>query len=178
MIRRVSFFGGPNCSKSTLAMRLTADLKSMRIEAEFAEEMVKSWAFVGTPIRGFDQFYILAKQMHREDIILRDSGSLVVTDSPVLLGICYAKRNKMSIWPHLMRVGLAFESDYPSLNIFVERKDLRYSTIGRFENYDQAKHMDELIKETMAEHGVKLECFGYDEYDRVLARTVEALEDK
>lgn len=175
MIRRISFFGGPNCSKSTLAMRLTADLKSRRVEAEHCQEYVKAWSFIGTAIRGYDQFYILSKQMHREDIILRASESIVITDSPVLLGVCYAKRNGLKIWPHLMKVGLMFEEDYPSLNIFVERKGLAYSQIGRYENYEQAKAMDEVIKETMADQGINLECFGYDDYDRILERALKAL---
>jgi nicotinamide riboside kinase len=175
MIRRISFFGGPNCSKSTLAMRLTADLKARRVEAEHCQEYVKAWSFIGTSIRGYDQFYILAKQMHREDIILRASASIVVTDSPVLLGVCYAKRNGLKIWPHLMNVGLMFEKEYPSLNFFVDRKDLPYSQIGRYEDKEQAKAMDAVIMDAMAEVGLPLKVVGYDEYDKILNLSLAAL---
>jgi len=175
MIKRVSFFGGPNCSKSTLAMRLTADLKTNGVQAEYASEYVKAWAFIGTPIRGFDQFYILAKQMHREDVILRASDSVVVTDSPILLGICYAKRYELPIWQDLLKIAMTFGDQYPSLNFFVERRGLPYSHIGRYEDRDQAIAMDALIVRTMHEAGVQLNFVGYDEYEKILKTTLETL---
>jgi len=174
--RRISFFGGPNCSKSTLAMRLTADLKLRGIQAEFAGEYVKAWSFIGTKIRGYDQFYILAKQMHREDVVLRASNSLIVTDSPVLLGICYARRNNLPIWRDLLKIGMRFGEDYPSFNFFVDRKDLTYSRVGRYEDQAQAAEMDKIIKDTMGEAGIPLEVVGYDEYDKILAVSLAALE--
>lgn len=174
-IRRVSFFGGPNCSKSTIAMRLTADLKTRGIQAEFSDEFVKAWAFIGTEIRGYDQFYILAKQMHREDVVLRASNSIVVTDSPVLLGICYARKYNLPIWRDLLKIGLRFGEDYPSLNFFVDRRDLAYSHVGRYEDHAQAIEVDRLIKNTMEEAGVKLEVVGYNEYENILETTLETI---
>jgi len=113
--------------------------------------------------------------MHREDIILRASQSIIVTDSPVLLGVCYAKRNGLNIWPHLMNVGLMFERKYPSLNFFVDRKDLPYSQIGRYENKEQAREMDDVIMKAMAEVGLPLEVVGYDEYEKILSYSLSAL---
>lgn len=173
--RRISFFGGPNCSKSTLAMRLTADLKMRGIQAEHVQEYVKAWSFIGTQIRGYDQFYILAKQMHREDVVLRASDSLIVTDSPVLLGICYARRYKLPIWRDLLKIGMRFGEDYPSFNFFVDRRDLAYSRVGRYEDQAQAAEMDKIIKETMGEAGVQLEVVGYDEYEKILGLSLSVL---
>lgn len=54
-------------------------------------KVVKAWAFRGIPVCSFDQAFIVAHQIHQEDIILRASSSVVIADLPPRLGLAYAR---------------------------------------------------------------------------------------
>lgn len=167
-IRRVCFFGGPGSGKSTLSMGLVADLKSRGVEAEYISEYVKSWAFLEIPIVGFDQLYIFSKQIRQEDVVLRSSGSIVITDSPPLMSVAYAgKRYNFPSWKALRDIALSFEETYPTLNLFVDRSGLGYSDAGRYENEEEALVMDKSIREFMEEAGAKYEVVKFNDLDAV-----------
>jgi thymidylate kinase len=167
-IRRVCLFGGPGAGKSTLAMGLAAALKSQGVEAEYAHEYVKAWAFLEIPITGFDQLYIFSKQIRQEDVILRNSGSIVVTDSPPLMSVAYAgKRYKFPSWEALRDIAIHFEKTYPTLNLFVDRSGLAYSEEGRYENEEEALVMDNSIKDFIEESGSSYETVKFNDLDAV-----------
>lgn len=165
-IRRICLMAGPGAGKSTLAMRIASFLKAQGIETEYSVEWVKTMAFLKVPIAGYDQLYIMAKQMRQEDIILRNSGSIVVTDSPPLMTVVYAaKKYHFNSWKALRDIALDFESNYRTLNIFVDRSDLEYSNEGRYENKDEAIEIDNSIKEFLEESGVKWETVRFDDLE-------------
>jgi len=118
-IRRVNLFGGPGAGKSTIAALIFAHAKLSGKHIEHVQEYVKSWVYEKRDVSGFDQLYLLAKQIRREDLFLRSGVDSIVTDSPVMLAACYAKQYGLESWETLLRVVLDFEAKYPSLNIFL-----------------------------------------------------------
>lgn len=175
-IKRVNLFAGPGAGKSTLAAWIFAQLKMDNVNAEHVQEYVKGWTFLGQPPQSFDQMYILGKQMHREDIILRSGGaSCIVTESPLFLGTCYAMHFKTPGWPHLVAMVDEFEKAYPSLNIFIDRKNLKYKALGRFQKYDSALEMDNFIKSSLKKRKLEFHCVPYDELDTLKAVVYEGL---
>lgn len=164
MTRRICFFGGPGTSKSTLAAWLFAMLKMNKINTELVTEYIKAWTFIGRAPTLRDQTYICAKQLHREDIVLRANKDVViVSDSPLFLGSFYAKKFASPGWQHLLALAQDFDKDFPSLNILIDRGDLEYKDFGRFQTRDQAIEMDNHIKSCLDEYGIPYETLRYDD---------------
>lgn len=150
-IRRINFYSGPGTGKSTTAAFIFASLKkkiieeNINIQVEHTTEYVKNWAWEGKKPTGFDQFYICAKQLRREEIPLRNGVDVIVTDSPLLMQCCYAKTYHVPCWENLVEITNKFEEQYNGLHIFLERGNRRYMQGGRFDTEDEAKAMDKQI---------------------------------
>jgi hypothetical protein len=139
-------------------------LKMNGLEAEHVAEYVKGWTWIGKSPTSRDQTYIFCKQMHREDVILRSSpGVMVVSESPLLLSSCYAKLNKTPGHEYLMELSREFDESFPTLNLFVDRGELEYRQLGRFEDQRGAKEVDEFILSFMDNENVKYETIRYDD---------------
>jgi nicotinamide riboside kinase len=89
-IRRISLFGGAGSGKTTMAARLFADLKMLGWDVEHIQEYIKARAYEKRFPTSFDQVYVFGNQLHREDRLLHHVN-LVVTDSPVLMNLAYAR---------------------------------------------------------------------------------------
>jgi len=153
-IRRICLFGGPGSGKSTTAAWLFASLKMKHYNIELVQEYVKTWAIENRPPKSFDQVYLLAKQMRKEDIVLRNNVDLIVTDSPVFLSTCYAKKYSSPGWKSLMDLAVEFDGTYPPLNIVIGRDHSSYKPgEGRFQTYEEAVEMDVCIKDTLTSAG-------------------------
>jgi len=113
---------------------------------ELIQEFVKSWAWEGKNIQGFDQVFIFANQQNREEIPLRAGVQHIFTDSPLFLGAAYARKYHSKAFGPLIALAELHEEEYPGLHIFLERGDRPYVGKGRYENADKAKRMDDYIK--------------------------------
>jgi hypothetical protein len=120
MIRRVNFYAGPGTGKSTTACDVFAKLKNkvihekLDIQVELVQEYVKSWAWEGRKPKGFDQVYICAQQMRREEIPLRNGVNLIVTDSPLLMQCAYAAKYTHTYSEDIVNIVNEFEKQYPA----------------------------------------------------------------
>jgi hypothetical protein len=85
----VEFYAGPSVGKSTDAADLYQILKKRGIDAEMSREYVKRWAWEGRGVEALDEFYIFAKQV-REESVLLGKVDVVVSDRPVLMSAVYA----------------------------------------------------------------------------------------
>jgi hypothetical protein len=168
MYRRICLFGGPGVSKSTLAAYIFSQLKMEGYEIECAREYIKNWAYIGRAPQSYDQVYIFGKQMHCEDLILRNGKSAIITDSPLFLSTCYAWKHKSPGYQHLIEIAKEFDQTFPAINIFVERGDLPYNPVARFQSYEQALEVDRFVKEMMDLHKVPYESVLYSNKGRFL----------
>lgn len=141
---RISIFGGPGCGKSVTAAKIFVELKVLHYDIELVHEFIKTWAYENKVPKSFDQHYIFGKQMHAEDVLLSNGVKHIVTDSPLMMQLCYVERSGKN-FSHMLSAAKEFEDKYPSLNIFLERKDLKYQEKGRWESETQAKEMDDRI---------------------------------
>lgn len=171
---RINFLGGPGSGKSTSAAHLFSVLKRERVSVELVTEYVKAWACQHRKVNSFDQIYLLGKQMQYEYRFLSAGIKNIVTDSPVMLSAIYAHvyYKELNIAKSIMELVDIYEKSFPSLNIFLRRKDKPYFQEGRFQTYEQAKQIDDIILQTLKEkeqQGWRVIYLDYDD-DAAIAR--------
>lgn len=135
-----NLFGGPGTGKSTTALEASAILKKQGRSLEFVPEFAKdlTWEKRNTALTF--QPYVIGKQMYR---IYRLLGQVevIITDSPILLGLIYADANTP---PEFRNFVLAQHRQWKNLNFFLERNNTvnPFDPKGRNQTYDEAINVD------------------------------------
>lgn len=143
MKMRINLFGGPGVGKTTLAAQVFAELRRQKVVCSLVPEWIKTWAYQGRPIRGFDQVFSFSNQLHMEEEAIRYTN-LIITDSPLFLQCMYSDKHAPIVSTYLWDIAITFESCYPSINFFVQRSG-GYESHGRYESEVQALEMDDYI---------------------------------
>lgn len=150
---RVCLFGGPGVGKSTLAHWLTSELAKANVDVEYVDEWIKRLAYQKANINGWMQRHVFNGQLEKEEFFLRHGVSTVVTDSPLLMQLAYMDTPEARRFIPLCLADIKlFNEEYKSINIFLERGNLPYKSLGRWQTYDEALAMDQKIKGLMEEH--------------------------
>lgn len=182
--RRINLFGGPGSGKSSTALDVCRNFK--RISAinphiqnvELVQEYVKGWAYERRTPQSFDQIYIFAKQMRREDVLLRfDEVDVTVTDSPIFLSYCYGKKYEVPGYEALLPIIDKFEEKYPSLNIFIDRGNKAYVQKGRYQTEAEARELDSFILANLENYKGRnsFHVVKHDDIDLVMTIIMNAL---
>jgi len=180
---RVNLFSGPGCGKSTTAARLFSDLKrrwgdKTDPQVELVMEYIKEWAWLKRIPRSWDQFYIFAQQLKREDVVLRHNHTNVITDSPVWMQLAYMKRGNAPFYKACQLAASEFDKGTDSFNIVLKRS-VPYQSEGRYETSEQAVEMDNLVRSTLADHGVSWQEYDpVNDYDKLLGDVIKYIEGK
>jgi hypothetical protein len=175
MIRRLNFFAGPGCGKSTLAARTFAELKIRGYDVEHIPEYIKTWAHEGRRPTSYDQLYVFAKQLKAEDVILRNVKT-IVTDSPLLMNAAYSRLYKFQCSQDLIKICQQFDRDFPPLNLFIERT-VEYVDKGRYQSREEAIDFDNFLKEHLNDHlQGKVIPVRVDEFDSMVEMIGDALD--
>ena len=71
----------------------------------------------------------------------------IITDSPVILSSIYAHVyfRDLNIAKPLEELADIYEKSHPSINIFLKRQNKPYIQEGRYQTYEEAKAVDEMI---------------------------------
>lgn len=150
----INLFGGPGSGKSTTAAGLFHKLKLTGAKTELITEVAKDLTWEQRYKTLENQFYVTAKQHHKIWRVLKyyeDHGikdSIIVTDSPLLLGISYNKNNAYSYQFFNNFVLTEFIQMSPfqtkNLNVFLERVK-EYDSYGRNQIEEEAREIDDDI---------------------------------
>lgn len=167
MIRRINFYGGAGCGKSTTAAWLFAQMKMDGYNVEHIQEFVKTWTYEHKVPKSFDQIHLLGQQMYKEDIVLRNDVDHLVTDCPIFLGACYSMYHNFAGWGHVVGLAKCFDDVYPSLNLFIDRGDKPYKAHGRFQTAEEARKIDEYVKEKLSEYGHHFHVVKYQDLENI-----------
>lgn len=146
---RFNLFGGPGIGKSMRAAEIY-----LKGETELVQEFVKPKAFRNELTLGWDCVRTFSCQLKRE-LELLDYVD-IVTDSPLLLQVVYAKENGCIAWEQLRDIALKFEEDYESVN-YVLQRCFPYKDGGRFGDEEDARILDDLITTSLDAWGVEYE---------------------
>lgn len=156
----LNFYGGPGTGKSTMAAGVFSELKFAGVNCEYVQEYAKdiAWEFsnIKEPLKVLEaQEYIFAKQHYRMRR-LSSEVDLIVTDSPLLLGLTYMSKDFMI--PSLKYVVKEAYDLYDNINIFLTRHK-QYNPKGRFQTEDQAKEKDIQIKTLLETYNLDYHIF-------------------
>lgn len=150
--RRINLFGRPGVGKSTVAAHLYHEMKKRHLKVELVNEYVKSWAYMGRPVRSFDQVYIFGKQINAEDRLLFHSGlDYIISDSPIMIQFCYATMNQDPVRFALRDLVRLFDAQFKPLNIFLDSPRTAHEETGRYHSLKEAMAVAEVMKEVLAE---------------------------
>lgn len=145
MTRIINLFGGPGIGKSTTASDLFRQMKDAGLRVELVTEYAKELTYEGSASRLDNQLHLLAEQDLRQRRLL-GQADWVVTDSPLLLSIAYAKPPFNQPWFTEAVLGLV--RGYDNLNFKLGRWR-PYLDFGRRETEEQARQMDARITDVL-----------------------------
>lgn len=169
----VNLFGGPGSGKSTGAAYVFSKLKMLGYNCELITEYAKDKTWEGNTTALSCQEYIFGKQSFRM-MRCRDKVDIIITDSPLPLGIFY---NENPILDHSYEeMVLKVFNSYTNLNYLLIR-DKPYNPIGRNQTQAEADEIGDKIQMFLDDHKIYYEAgLGQDKfYDIIVCETILAM---
>jgi hypothetical protein len=138
-----------------MASHLFSLLKYKGVNCELINEFAKEKTWENNSTALSDQFYITACQHYKQHILI-GKVDVIITDSPIILGLFYYKDQVLinplydtnKLYKELV---LAIFHQQNNMNYFVNR-DKPYNPNGRNQTEEQAKELDRTIKEYLDKH--------------------------
>lgn len=138
----VNLFGGPGTGKSTTAAAVFSLLKLHGVNCELVTEYAKDLVWEERTKTFENENYLLAKQEHKLWRV-QNFVDVVITDSPILLSVVYGDNSNIFI-EHILEL----HGKYRNMNVLLKRVK-EYNPVGRNQNEDEAKEIDEKIREML-----------------------------
>lgn len=152
MIKTVNLWAGPGAGKSTTAAGLFFVMKTMGLKVElvteYAKELTyrKAWHLLG------NQQHVTREQTRRQRI-LQGQVDWIVTDSPIPLGLHYAKGTEHDT-PELREfIEEQFFCFHENVNFFITRCK-PYAPYGRRQSEASARAVDDSLRGIIADLGI------------------------
>ena len=175
-IRRINIWGGPGAGKSTLAAYVFSILKQEGYSVEHITEFIKQWTYIPITPKSYDSVFCFINQIHNEDIVLRGETKMIVSDSPIILQYFYNNYHNCPGQEGVLKIALEYEKIYPSLNIFLNRNDIHYNELGRYEKLEEAKKIDLKIENMLLDLNIPFKKFSCEEIDNIVKYIKENIE--
>ena len=148
----INYFAGPGSGKSSLAAGLFYKLKSKGVNCELVQEFAKHLVWEQNFNTLKDQFYVTATQHYRQHILMNQID-VMITDSPLLLGLLYFPEDDPIISVAFETLVVQYFKKQNNMNFFIERKK-KYNPIGRNQTEDEAKIIDQKTKDLLTKHDI------------------------
>jgi hypothetical protein len=157
----VNLFGGPGSGKSTTAAGLFHKLKINGINCELVTEFAKhiTWKEDFNTLK--NQIYVFAKQ-HDRMFHLKDKVDVIITDSPIIMGLSYCNWDLMSRSFEQLVVDEFNRTDAVNINYFINRVK-EYNPSGRSQTEEEAKEKDMEIITLLNKYDVSFQTIDGDE---------------
>lgn len=157
----VNLFGGPSSGKSTTAAGLFHKLKINGVNCELVTEFAKhiTWKEDFNTLK--NQIYVFAKQ-HDRMFHLKDKVDVIITDSPIIMGLCYCNWDYMARSFEQFVVDEFNRDDAVNVNYFINRVK-EYNPSGRNQTEEEAKQKDVDIKNLLTTYNIEHNTINGDE---------------
>lgn len=169
----VNLFASPGSGKSTTASGLFYQLKNRGVNAELTGEYAKDLTWSRRQHTLADQIYVFGKQHHRVHR-LKDDCDVIISDSPILLGLAYAQD-----YPKCFHetVFWAF-NQYNNLNFLINRVK-PYNPKGRNQTATESAQKHNVIKDILHSFDVPfIEVNGdWDGVNTIVSKVLQSVEN-
>jgi hypothetical protein len=150
----INMFAGPGTGKSTTSAAVFSLLKMHGVNAELITEFAKDLTWEKRHMTMSNQYYIWGKQHHRMWRI-KDQVEVMVTDSPLLLGLIYGEDN-----PDCFNATVLHSfNEFNNMNYFLMRVK-EYNPKGRVQSETKAKELDNEISTMLVENNIRFKIAG------------------
>ena len=139
----VNLYGGPGTGKSTTASGVFSLLKLHGVSCELTAEFAKDLTWEERKVALQNQIYVLGKQYHRMFRLI-GKVDVIITDSPLLLGLIYDQTKSDSFRKMVLELDGAFNN----LNFFLKRVK-PFDQKGRGHTEDESVQIDCVISDMM-----------------------------
>ncbi len=164
----VNFYGGPGSGKTTAALELTAALKKAGYNVEYVSEFAKQLVLENKTELLKNQQYVTDGQYALLNRI-RNNADVIVTDSPVLLGLVYGKYNGIS--DEYAKKIRSYHDSFDNFNMFVERPtDATFQKERRIHDEAQSVKLDGEIKDMLKAQTVFCGSYKRDDISNTVGR--------
>lgn len=145
----INMFAGPGTGKSTTSAAVFSLLKMHGVNAELITEFAKDLTWEKRHMTMSNQYYIWGKQHHRMWRI-KNQIEVMVTDSPLLLGLIYGEDNPDCFNETVLH---SF-NEFNNMNYFLTRVK-KYNPKGRVQTESRAKELDNEISMMLSENNIQ-----------------------
>lgn len=148
----VNLFGGPGSGKSTTAAGVFNKLKLAGVNCEIVTEFAKhiTWKKDLNTLK--NQIYVFAKQ-HDRMFHLKDQVDVIITDSPIIMGLIYTDWTTVSKSFEPLVVDEFNRNDAKNVNIFINRVK-PYNPSGRSQSKEEAIEKDNDIYKLLNKYNI------------------------
>ncbi len=151
----VNFFSGPGAGKSTQAAFLFAKLKILGYNVELVTEYPKDKVWEESFKVLENQIYLFGKQ-HQRMWRCHDKVDIIITDSPLIQYLAYSDHMSLAF----KKMVIEESNQYQNFNVFLKRnKKLEFQKVGRNHTLEQAKEIDQTVKDLIIHNGYTLHEF-------------------
>ena len=165
----VNLYGGPGTGKSTTAAGLFYRIKkhglfNVELVTEFAKDL--TWEERHNVLA--NQAYILGTQYHR---LMRvyDKVDIIITDGPLLNSVVY---NEGGV-PEVADLAITLHESLINYDVYLLRTK-SYNPLGRTQTEEEAKKLDETIKDVLAAYAPGFKVSGTEDiHVDILAAEIE-----
>jgi len=170
----INMFAGPGCGKSTSAAAVFSLLKMHDVNAELITEFAKDLTWEERRRTLNNQMYIWGKQYHRMWRV-KDRVEVIVTDSPLLLGMIYGKDNPDCFNEMILH---SF-NEFDNMNYFLLREK-KFNPKGRNQTEEESKKLDDDILFMIAENDIRYKIIpgNYEGINDIAKRVLRRLNKK
>lgn len=148
----INLFGGPGSGKSTTSAGVFHKLKLNGVNCELVTEFAKHLTWKKDYNSLGNQVFVFGKQ-HDRMFHLKDKVDVIITDSPLIMGLAYCDWNRVSPSFEKFVVDEFTREDSENINIFLNRVK-EYNPSGRNQTEEEAKEKDKEIMTLLESHNV------------------------
>lgn len=169
----VNLYGAPGAGKSTGAAYIFYKLKQCGLNVELVTEYAKDKVWEAHDEVFKDQCYIFGHQHFRISRLI-NKVSVIITDSPLMLGAYYSPEIYKK---ELTALALKSFPENKNINYFIKRVK-PYNPKGRFQTEEESDNVSKELLTFLSDCGVKVnDVLGNEDgYNSIVANILESLE--
>ena len=168
----VNLAAQPGAGKSTTAAYVFADLKNRGCNVELITEYCKQLVYSARQSEMCNQIYLFAKQLKKMDDIARyGKVPLIITDSPLLLGLAYSVQ--LPYFFELDALVRKIHDGFRNFNVLIKRTK-PYNPSGRNQTQDESDALANTI-EAIFDERFDMVINGDEEGQKLLSERVFSL---